>query len=417
MASDRWFILADDLTGAADCAVAFARRGIAADVGWKDVVHRHESQVFSYNANSRDLTAAEAAARHREVLGRWLHRDRHFFRKIDSTLRGQPAAEIAVAVEVMQARSSASLGIFAPAFPAASRTTESGHVYVGGRPLEETETWRRDHTYPTAELVEVLSSAGIHGVKLPLGTVRDPEALRSTLGAIAGRKNTVAVCDASTQEDLDRIVAARSPEPVVTFFIGSGGLAHALAAATPEARHQPIATPRTTKGSLIVVGSLAQVSRAAARSLAATEGVRHVRVDPGILLSAADTGRMLIATKIIEGLEAGDDVLVEIANDAEPDLSIGARLAEQLAATLKPAARHLSGLAATGGETAAALLEHFGVNGMRLVDEIEPGSSLGLTAGEVRVPIVTKSGAFGDAGSLTRIAHRLRLIRQAGRLA
>jgi uncharacterized protein YgbK (DUF1537 family) len=31
----RWLILADDLTGAADAGVAFARRGWAADVAWE----------------------------------------------------------------------------------------------------------------------------------------------------------------------------------------------------------------------------------------------------------------------------------------------------------------------------------------------------------------------------------------------
>ena len=30
----RWLILADDLTGAADCAIAFARRGATACVQW-----------------------------------------------------------------------------------------------------------------------------------------------------------------------------------------------------------------------------------------------------------------------------------------------------------------------------------------------------------------------------------------------
>ena len=59
----------------------------------------------------------------------------------------------------------------------------------------------------------------------------------------------------------------------------------------------------------------------------------------------------------------------------------------------------MSGLAATGGETAAALLARFGVNGIRLVDEIEPGVSLGVTLGEFSLPVVTKAGrsATGEA--------------------
>ena len=56
----------------------------------------------------------------------------------------------------------------------------------------------------------------------------------------------------------------------------------------------------------------------------------------------------------------------------------------------------IGAFAATGGETAAALLSRFGVNGIRLADEIEPGVSLGLTLGQLSVPIATKAGAFGD---------------------
>jgi uncharacterized protein YgbK (DUF1537 family) len=63
------------------------------------------------------------------------------------------------------------------------------------------------------------------------------------------------------------------------------------------------------------------------------------------------------------------------------------------------------------------LLGHLGVDGIRLVDEIEPGVSLGLTLGRINVPIVTKAGAFGDEGTLARVVQRLRAIIQQGFVA
>src|SRR4051812_9539143 len=154
----RWLILADDLTGAADCAIAFARQGVASVVGWGDRAETSAGQrprVFSYDSNSRGLPAPEAAATHRAALGRLLDQDGILFKKIDSTLRGQPAAETVAAIEALRARSGSAFGIFAPAFPATGRTTEQGRILVGGRPLEEAEVWRRDHSYPNADLVEV----------------------------------------------------------------------------------------------------------------------------------------------------------------------------------------------------------------------------------------------------------------------
>ena len=83
-------------------------------------------------------------------------------------------------------------------------------------------------------------------------------------------------------------------------------------------------------------------------------------------------------------------------------------------ATVAPA---IGAFAATGGETAAALLSRFGVNGIRLADEIEPGVSLGLTLGQISVPIATKAGAFGNELSLIRISERLRAVRTKGSFA
>jgi uncharacterized protein YgbK (DUF1537 family) len=76
--------------------------------------------------------------------------------------------------------------------------------------------------------------------------------------------------------------------------------------------------------------------------------------------------------------------------------------------------RHASAIVATGGETAAAILERLGVEGLRLLDEIEPGIPLGLTLGELSIPAVTKAGGFGDEDCLMRIITRLRFIRQTG---
>ena len=417
----RWLIVADDVTGAADCAIAFAKQGIASTVSWGDGCGHLDAQlpVFSYDANSRTLPPAEAASRHRQVLGKFLDRGTNLFKKIDSTLRGQPAAETAATIEDLRKRLGSAFGIFAPAFPATGRTTENGRVHVGGLPLEQAEVWQRDHSYPTADLVDVLAMAGVAGEKVPLSIIRGgAETLRAAFTAIAAKGEIVAVCDALTQNDLDRIAEASLPAPESVFFIGSAGLAHALAAAMPRESLPPIKREPTTNGSLVVVGSLAGASRAAARNLVASNLVRHVPVEPQILLDdSAGTERAALVSKVIAGLDAGDDVLVEILMNERPNLAIGPRLADGLAETLKPASRHMGGLAATGGETAAAVFAHFGVSGIRLVDEIEPGVSLGLTLGDISVPVVTKAGAFGDQGSLTRIAERLRLIRQEGILA
>lgn len=413
--AQRWLILADDLTGAADCAIAFARRGLASAVSWGE---RGEAaawpEVFSYDANSRGMTADQAAATHRAALAGLLGSERVLFKKIDSTLRGQPAAETAATLAFLKERVGAAFGIFAPAFPTTGRTTVDGRIRVAGRPLEEAEVWRRDHTYASADLLEVLASAGVMAMRVPLALIRGGgEALRVALEAIAANGETVAVCDAESDEDLRRIAEASLPTQPGTFFIGSAGLAHALAAVLPGAVAAPPAFTASKQGALIVVGSLAAASRAGARKLVGGGQIVHVPVAPALLLGAP-AGRMELGERVAGLLDAGADVLVEILMDDAPDMSLGPRLVEKLAEALAPATAHMSGFAATGGETASALLSSFGVNGIRLIDEIEPGVALGLTIGRLEIPVVTKAGAFGDEHSLSRIADRLRSIRMKG---
>jgi uncharacterized protein YgbK (DUF1537 family) len=411
----RWLIVADDLTGAADCAIAFGRRGRAAAVSWGEITAAadHQLPVLAYDAASRGLPAAAAADRHAEVLARLCEPGRVLFKKIDSTLRGQPAAETAAALAHFKARSGPAFAVFAPAFPATGRTTVDGRIRVQGRALEEAEVWQRDHTYANADLVDVLAGAGIRGVKVGLPAVRGGE-LQEILARLAGEGGVVAACDAETDHDLHLIAQASLHLSDNIFFIGSAGLAHALAALEADQSAETLTIPASSSGTLIVVGSLAGASRAAARALEATGTVAHFPVAPETLLSDDAAGRAALAAAVTARLSSGGDALVEITMDDRPDMALGARLANSLADALQAAAPAIGAFAATGGETAATMLTRFGVNGIRLADEIEPGVSLGLTLGQLSVPIATKAGAFGDQHSLIRISERLRSIRTEG---
>jgi len=412
----RWLILADDLTGAADCAIAFARRGVTAAVSWGDgPVHAAaESTVFSYDADSRGMTSERAAARHADALVRLLGPDRILFKKIDSTLRGQPAAETAATVAHLKAQFGSAFGILAAAFPATGRTTVDGRVRVSGRPLEQSEVWRRDHTYANANLVEMLATVGVAAETVTLAVIRGAVgALRVALDAVAAKGGTVAVCDAETDDDLRRIAEASQPLSSGRFFIGSAGLAHALAARVPGGAVSAPAFAGSARGSLIVVGSLATASRAGARRLVVAGDVAHVPIEAGRLLARPEEGAAT-GCRVVDLLDAGQDVLVEIQTGDAPDLSLGPRLVRSLAEALAPAAPRMGGFAATGGETAAALLSRFGVNGIQLIEEVEPGVALGMTLGNLTIPVVTKAGSFGDEESLRRIADRLRVVRRKG---
>ncbi|MBO1077908.1 four-carbon acid sugar kinase family protein [Roseomonas haemaphysalidis] len=408
-----WLILADDLTGAADCGIAFARRGLRASVGWHGVDMAAGAQVVAIDADSRRLPPEEAARRHAGLL-----RARHapgmgLIKKIDSTLRGQPAAELAATLAALRGAGRPALAIVAPAFPATGRTTEEGRVHVNGQPLEDTPLWARDHTYGSALLPEVLRSVDLDARVLPLALVRQGDAaLAAALRDALAEGLDAVVCDAVALGDLDILARASLPLAERVVWVGSGGIAAALAAALPDAAPAPGAMPPALRGGvLVVVGSIAEASRGAAARLVAEAAATRFDIPPALLRAGpADPRWAPLAGGIGASLAAGQDTLVMIADDPGADLAQGAALAEALAGLLAPAAARMGGLFATGGETACALLTHLGVNGIRLLDEVEAGVPLGVTQGALQVPVMTKAGAFGNDATILRSLLRLRQL-------
>jgi uncharacterized protein YgbK (DUF1537 family) len=406
-------ILADDLTGAADCAVAFARQGLSASVGW-GAAGAQADAVQAIDADSRRLPPPAAAARHLALLEAHHRPGTGLLKKLDSILRGQPAAELAATIGFLKKRGAGAMAILAPAFPATGRTTEGGRIRLNGLPLEATPLWAREHSYPNADLRDILQVEGLRTSLLPLDLVRaGPDAVSARLRAALADGVEVAVCDAVAETDLDIVARAGRPLGDAVFWAGSGGLAAALAtagAATGAGRSRT-GLPRRPGGMLVVVGSVAEASRSAAAGLLAQGAARGFSLPAAWLRSgAADAAAQEAAAAIEAALRSGQDVLVDIAAEPAADLSRGAELAGGLAALLAPAAAGAGALFATGGETACALLTRMEVHGIRLVEELEAGVALGVTLGAHAIPVVTKAGGFGDAGTMARSRARLRTM-------
>lgn len=411
-----WLILADDLTGAADAAVAFARRGRTTEVTWGATAVADSVAVHARDLGSRAMSADDAAARHREAVHRWYVPGQRLFKKIDSTWRGQPAAEMAALAAALRARGQASWGLLAPANPAMRRTVHDGRVFVDGAPLEETLTWKREHTYPSADLVDIVRSVGLRVVHLPLERLRDGgHVVSSAFEAAAAptKTDTILICDGESDEDLVQIVGAAS-HVSPGFFIGTAGLAQALARTLPDTSQPRVLAALEHRGTLVAVGTLAEVSRRAARRLAARDGLETITVTPDDShrpIARDDGGARFLRDDAAARLARGETVVAMLDAGTDEAAAPDPRHAIAFAEALSDALAQMGALVVTGGETATALLARCGVHGIGLVDEIEPGLALGITRGAVEVPVVTKPGAFGDDDSLCRCVDAIAVLR------
>ncbi|WP_461060804.1 four-carbon acid sugar kinase family protein [Streptomyces pseudoechinosporeus] len=139
-ASHPLVVLADDLSGAAECAgtlpechnIVLGPGPLSADAGDTLVV----------DLDTRWRSAAEAARVTADAV-RSVPEEARLFKKADSLLRGQLAAET---VEFI--RRSAGL-VVAPALPVAGRTVSGGVVRLHGVPLHHTAAWRQEPRLPS----------------------------------------------------------------------------------------------------------------------------------------------------------------------------------------------------------------------------------------------------------------------------
>jgi 4-hydroxythreonine-4-phosphate dehydrogenase len=405
-------VLADDLTGAADCGIAFAAAGLDTFVAFGEAPPPAGAEVVSVDTDSRREGEAEAVRRARAATERARRAGaRAVYRKIDSTLRGHVGPELAATLEALAAPGQPRpVALLAPAFPGTGRTTVGGEVLVKGVLLERTEVWRDARMDVSARPSELLRQAGLRAHVVPLEQVRSGAGpLAAELARRAGGAVDVLVCDAEREEDLAAVAraGARLVRPVV--WAGSAGLARHLPGAlglARERRRAPAPGPRAAGPVVVVVGSRSSVAREQARLLAGEPEVAQLSVDPRVLL-AGESDRRWPAPAVERALSSGADLLV-VVGDEPVGPERGPTLAAAAARLVAPHAGRIAGLVCTGGDIARALLPALGATGLHLDGEVEPGVPLGLADTSPPLAVVTKAGAFGDPRTLSRCRAALR---------
>ena len=398
-----FLIIADDLSGAADCAVGFVAAGfdsvVLLDPGHEEAMSA--VAVVAVDTDSRRDAVPAAAAKARAALGAQAT-GRRVIKKIDSTLRGGWAAEVAAIQPVL------GLALVAPAFPDMGRTVRGGTVLVHGVPLAETATWRLEHAEREARPAHMLEAAGLRCETVSQALLNGtPDALRLAIAQARGQGCQALVFDTEQAFQLRALADATRDLPDV-FWVASAGLAREIArCASPEPSTVPNTgvadgSPVPGRGVLTIVGSLSPITQRQIACLAAQPRSPVHTIAPARLrdLPAPGAARPSWAMAIHADVARGLDPVACIGTDADLDPSEGPLLARRLAQHLAPAMRDAAGLVLTGGETARAMLQQLGIARLDVLGESEPGVAISSSTMPHPRYIATKAGAFGDAGSL-----------------
>ena len=388
-------IVADDLSGAADCAAAFAPVAGPVPVFLGEVRESSDSLAMDTDSRTMDSTQAVAVtARAFEQVVRGGLAGRLVYKKIDSTLRGHVGTELHAALDAAPQFAAA---VIAPAFPEQGRTLVGGQLRVRGRPAE--------NLGHTGDLIGMLHVAGLDAARLEAGQAPAELARRMTEAVRAGAR--VIVADGVDRGDLERLAEALCVHDVPRLLVaGSAGLARSLAAhVQPRTPKESAVEAQPAPGPvMLVVGSFSNASNAQVQEVRASGDAQVIRLHAAEWAGqqhAALRQRTLVIAR--EHLRNRRNLLFGIEGEVEQPYSRSTVRA--MARVTAPLLQYAGTCVLTGGDTARAMFNELGVDRLDVSGEFEPGIPIGRAASHAAA-FVVKAGGFGDALVLQRIIHR-----------
>lgn len=345
-------VLADDLTGALDCAAAFAHGAeVPVALGPPEALP-WRSPVEVCSTASRAVDPAEMARRLCTCLP-WLADATLRFKKVDSLLRGNSFAELGWLAASGRFR----YLVLAPAFPALQRRVVNGALVVDGAPPG-----------PSITLHEGLA---------PFGLTRRADG--------TGRIDSthVVLPDTANDAELDAVAAAFAREEGV-LWCGSAGLALALA------RARGFGAPSTPK------------SMAPASDVLIATASRHPVMRSQLEQLSATLGQTPAAARVrLEDLASAEDLP---PSQAEAALAANA---VRIVASRPPQA-----LVVIGGDSLLAICRATQAQGLVAMQSPRLGwGSARLIGGRWDgVRCLSRSGAFGRSDDLTALLASLGVV-------
>lgn len=390
-------ILADDLTGTADCGARCLASGLPATLFLKPPDPPISEGAIALTSDSRQLAPSDARERVSELLKPLVQvPGLQWYKKIDSTLRGNIGSELEAMLELLTGKKERSLAVICPAFPQQGRGLKDGYLCADGVPA---------HLIHLPELLAGQTRLPISAVSLD--KVREGrESLVSSMTEAEAKGTRLLVVDGLNDEDLRAIVQAAKRFPDC-LFCGSAGLVGILAA--EYTRIHGRTGPKTeishhTDGpTLAVIGSGCEMTHQQIRTVKQEHNIEVFEVsrefDCSILQRKLRTRH--------------SDCLLHLPLPTE-QIELEGKQARYLADHLARAALVATDLLQpglfilSGGDTAISVLHQLEIERLQVVAELMPGIPLTKPLDSIQYQgmVILKPGSFGREDSLLELFQR-----------
>ena len=414
-------VIADDLTGANEVAVHFAKHHIATAVvlDWQEDLETlpDKFQVIAVNTESRHESTEEAQRRMEKVVDTALKREiPYYYKKTDSTLRGNVAVEL----EVLRKKVGEGKVMFIPANPAMGRTVHDGVLYVKGKPLAFSE-FSDDPLEPAREshIIKYLHSQ----IHTPYHLITNEMKQNTAFGKELSLFNEKGcyVFDTLSEQDFSQIGNLLKRSNLLHLLAGSGGFASVLPELIEFEKQPSHPNPQTSRR-LIINGSLNPVAHQQMQwaqsqqipihilditKLFANEGVfsAYQKDLADWLLGVYQAENLALVTTPRQPL-TNHSSMVEDQDIVGRDGRLGRVIMFLLSQV------HVDLLGIFGGDTSLAILKALHQQYIEAISEIIPGVALlkPMNSESNHWYLVTKPGGFGEENVVGLIEQYFRSL-------
>ena len=423
---DSTIIVADDLTGANDTALQYFKKGcstrIVIDCDY-NFSEENNVDIWAVSTESRNIDKTEAVekvATISEKLSKSLNIE-NFYKKIDSTLRGNTGAEIVTLLEV----SKKDAVIIAPAYIEEGRSTVGGYQLLNGLPIERTQC-ALDPKAPIYEsyipdiLKKDLNSQITSLIDtIELNTVtKGAGPITLKINELIQKGKKILILDATSNTDLEQIALAIDKCNYDILPCGSAGLANALNKNIGEdiINHPIEHIPNIAR--LIISGSATQLTYNQIKKLKEeNKNIFFVDLKTKDIISGINEDMINnISSKLNEGIDVvvhcsdiKDEIHLEEAKDELIDAGIAkcdfpsiiTNFLAKLCYEINLKSKFI--LITIGGETSFKCAKKIDCTYLEILDAIMPAIPLCMDIhGKI---IITKSGNFGSNTTLIDILN------------
>lgn len=418
-------IIADDLTGANDTALQFHLRGSNTQIvldyeGYLQNIKN--AQTWAISTETRNLdpeTARNKVKTATKTLVDKLNLE-FFYKKIDSTLRGNIAVETLAMLEVLNWDAA----VIIPAFPSEGRITVGGYHLLKGVPIERTELARDVHSPIFESHVPTLLKSQLDEEKkdfvglIELSTVMNGAGpILFKLNELISQGKKLIVADAVSVTDIEQVILAINKSDYNILPTGAAACAQVLGNIwLPESKSQLVPKTIPVLPKLIVSGSATLITSNQIKKLYDSDDFDNtyfINLELGTILKGVTEE---LVNRVVSNLGQKNIVVVNTSYlikdfDGFSDECLNAgltrpKLASMITDFLAELTKNVVSkrdviLITLGGETSYKCCSAIDSLQLQLVDEVAP--SIALSIDHKAQWIVAKSGNLGTSNTLIDI--------------